>query len=326
MLKRMTAVLLTLSLLMFTFVGLAESAQPVAPSKVSLSKTEKVEKDRTITLTPVLKPTNAQTTFTWKSSKPGIATVDENGVVTGVKPGKTVITVTTANKKKATCTVTVTEVNVTGFEVQYEDVDGGNAAVDAGSATYLALAGHKLYPQIYGFEPTDAKQVFTWKSSKSSVASVNAKGVITCKKAGTAIITATARYGGLKMHIPVKVRANAKSYSIADQFGSFSGYDYYWYHTAAKKVYLKDGRIYIDMYVYNRYPYTIYKMSKQKVYLKMDRDSSYQYIGSYKATLKKNIKPEGVGTITLKTQKVDPTRVDLTEADAYCSGTAYWRW
>ncbi|MBR1560206.1 MAG: leucine-rich repeat protein [Clostridia bacterium] len=47
------------------------------------------------------------TTYTWTSGSKGVATVDGSGVVTGVKPGKAKITVTAANKKKATYTVIV---------------------------------------------------------------------------------------------------------------------------------------------------------------------------------------------------------------------------
>ena len=56
-----------------------------------------------------LNPATAQTTLTWKTNKPAIASVDGNGVVTAVKKGKAKITVTTYNKKKATITVNVVE-------------------------------------------------------------------------------------------------------------------------------------------------------------------------------------------------------------------------
>ena len=41
------------------------------------------------------------------SSSPDVATVDASGVVTAIKEVKTVITVTTANGKKATVTIRV---------------------------------------------------------------------------------------------------------------------------------------------------------------------------------------------------------------------------
>ena len=48
-----------------------------------------------------LSPKGAQAALTWTSSDPAIASVDDKGVVTAHKSGRVVITVTTANGKKA---------------------------------------------------------------------------------------------------------------------------------------------------------------------------------------------------------------------------------
>ena len=58
------------------------------------------------TLTPKLSPDTATTTYTWKSNRRKVATVN-NGVVTAVKPGTAKITVTTRNRKKCTIVVNV---------------------------------------------------------------------------------------------------------------------------------------------------------------------------------------------------------------------------
>ena len=62
-----------------------------------------------IKLKATISPKNATNKeVTWKSSKPGIASVDNKGNVKGKSKGKTKITVTTKDgKKKASCTVTV---------------------------------------------------------------------------------------------------------------------------------------------------------------------------------------------------------------------------
>ena len=57
-------------------------------------------------LTPQLSPSTAVTTYTWKTSRSKIVKVS-GGVITGVVKGTAKITVTTANKKKATITVKV---------------------------------------------------------------------------------------------------------------------------------------------------------------------------------------------------------------------------
>ena len=60
-------------------------------------------------LTAIISPTNATNqAVTWNSSDPTIATVDSTGNIVGVKAGKSVISVTTADGSKvATCTVEV---------------------------------------------------------------------------------------------------------------------------------------------------------------------------------------------------------------------------
>ena len=54
-------------------------------------------------------PISAETTLTWYSDKPEIASVDENGLVKGLAPGTCTITVMSSNQVEASCQVTVKE-------------------------------------------------------------------------------------------------------------------------------------------------------------------------------------------------------------------------
>ena len=63
-------------------------------------------------------PEDEYTKYTYTSGNKRVATVDKNGVIKGVKPGSTKITVKTANGLKAVCKVTVCK-----GEVKYEDYD-----------------------------------------------------------------------------------------------------------------------------------------------------------------------------------------------------------
>ena len=82
-------------------------------SQITLPETAHVSKqgdEGKIQLVPTLYPDNADDkTVEWKSSDTGIATVDENGYVTGVKSGEAVITAVTMDGSAliATCKVTV---------------------------------------------------------------------------------------------------------------------------------------------------------------------------------------------------------------------------
>lgn len=80
---------------------------------ISIDKTRTVELDQTLTLTPTFNPSNSTNKIvTWTSSDESVATVNNAGVVTPKKVGSTIITVTSQDgNKKATCTVTVTQVS-----------------------------------------------------------------------------------------------------------------------------------------------------------------------------------------------------------------------
>ena len=69
---------------------------------LSVSKTAKI--------TPVILPTSATNKkVIWGSSKPGVASIDSNGIVKALSPGKTIITAKTTDGSKlsASCMVTV---------------------------------------------------------------------------------------------------------------------------------------------------------------------------------------------------------------------------
>ena len=78
-------------------------------------------------------------TVTWSSSNEAVATVDQNGVVTGITPGTAVITVTTVDGGFTdTCTVTVLEPTVTKIEIMsmpYTTSFRYKAALDASGLT-----------------------------------------------------------------------------------------------------------------------------------------------------------------------------------------------
>ena len=124
--------------------------------------------------------TNASGKVTWKSSNTGIATV-ANGVVTGKKAGTATI-IASISGKTATYKVTVKN---RGISARVDQVYVGK------KATVKVIT--------YGVSGT-AK----FKSSNTKVATVNSKGVITGKKAGTTKITVTV--GKYKKVLTVKVK------------------------------------------------------------------------------------------------------------------------
>ena len=154
-------------------------ADAVAVTSVSVDATASVNVGKTTTLTAAVSPDNATNkNVTWASSNESIATVDENGVVTGVSAGEATITVTSVadDTKTATCTVTVTTVAVTGVSVD------ATASVNVGKTTTLTAA----------VSPDNAtNKNVTWASSNESIATVDENGVVTGVSAGEATITVT---------------------------------------------------------------------------------------------------------------------------------------
>ena len=114
----------------FKFIALDVSD----PTSVSLNKTSlALEIGKSYTLTKTVSPSNAATSYTWRSSNTSVATVDSNGKVTAKKAGTATITVKTSNGKTATCKVIVNLptpqitglANTTGgIKISWNKVDG----------------------------------------------------------------------------------------------------------------------------------------------------------------------------------------------------------
>jgi len=147
--------------------GEASCKVTVKKTKVTISNSSKsIERGESFTLSA---STSNNSAVTWKSSHKSIANVDDNGLVTGLKPGETTITAT-SNGSKASCKV----------KVRYPTVK-----LDRKKVTLYRGQSTKLTADVSsGVSPT-------WKSNKKSVAIINPDGTVTAIKNGTATITAT---------------------------------------------------------------------------------------------------------------------------------------
>ena len=97
----------------------------VEAESVEVSGEKHVAINGTVTLAATVSPENAtDKTVTWTTDNDKIATVDKNGVLTGVAEGKVVVTATTANGKTANISVYVTKVAIDGTQDEvYNTVD-----------------------------------------------------------------------------------------------------------------------------------------------------------------------------------------------------------
>lgn len=166
---------------------------PYAPTSVELEQgsTVNLGKGYELQLTAVLEPATAKSELKWKSSSTKVATVDENGLVTGIKTGSAKITVTTHNGKKDTVTIKVVDPNVVSAVVLEET---GTVLVSIGETISLNAE----------IQPSTAKTTLSWKSSSTKVATVDEDGVVEGVKTGTATITVQSK-NGKKDTVKVKV-------------------------------------------------------------------------------------------------------------------------
>lgn len=159
----------------------------VAVTGVKLDKTEaNVTVDGQITLKVTVSPDNAgNKEVEWSSSDSTIASVDNNGVVTGHKAGTATITVKTKDGgKTATCKVTVTDKVVAVTEVKLEKTTAEMKVGDTLTLTATVTPDNATNKKV------------TWKSDKTDIADVDANGKVTAKAKGTATITVTTEDGG----------------------------------------------------------------------------------------------------------------------------------
>ncbi len=116
---------------------------------------------------------------TWESSDDTIATVDANGMVSGLKGGDVTITATSegvSGTAQVTVANPVDTVEVSPDPLTMNVLDTHQMTANLADAAGNALTGRTV----------------TWRSDDTSVATVDASGVVTAKSAGTVNISATA--------------------------------------------------------------------------------------------------------------------------------------
>lgn len=151
---------------------------------------------KTTQLNAIFTPSNAANQkVKWTSSNRSMVTVDEDGLVKGLRTGTATVTATAAADASftATCTVTVVEesVAVTGVSLNKTKLVTGVGREVSLTATVL---------------PYDAtEQALTWSSSDSEVLTVQ-NGRLTPLKAGTATITVVSQDGDYKATCEVTVK------------------------------------------------------------------------------------------------------------------------
>lgn len=160
-----------------TVIPIPVAAVVVAPLPTSL------EVNAVGVLSAVTKDRSGNTltgrTVTWSSATPAVATVNSSGVVTGVVVGSSVIS---ATSEGVTGTSTVTIVPIPVASVTVTALPG---ALVAGTTSPLTVVTRDRNSALL------TGRTITYASGSTSVATIDASGVVTAVAAGSAVITAT---------------------------------------------------------------------------------------------------------------------------------------
>lgn len=185
-------------------VGYCHVSVKQAVSSITLSETSAVLQSgqKSFQIRAIVYPENAyDKTIIWTSTDNSVAKVNDNGLVTIVKPGKATIIATSKDNPAVTamCNITV-EVPVSSVSL-----DEKNKTMYVGDKARLS----------YLLQPSDASNnTVTWTSTNPSVASVDGNGLVKAKSVGTAVIIIKTSDGSMSDYCTITVKQTASSIKL----------------------------------------------------------------------------------------------------------------
>lgn len=184
----------------------------LSASSISLSKGKK----QTLK-TSIKGPKSIKHKLKYSSSNSRVASVDSKGRVTGKSSGTAIISVCLIDNKGQECISTKSSCVVKVYETTGIKLDSSSISLYVKDSTYISASVSGKSSKV------------TWKTSNSSVATVDSNGKVTGKKAGTCKITASANGKKATCIITVKdnwyqkVLSSSASYKIK---GAYDGKTY----------------------------------------------------------------------------------------------------
>jgi uncharacterized protein YjdB len=156
----------------------------VATVGVTLSASS-IQEQQTSRATAVLRDVSGNVltgrTVTWSSTDPTVASVDQSGRVTGVRPGATSI-VATSEGRTGSAPITVTATPVASLQLAPATMTLTTGAASTFAASLYDSQGNQL---------SFSGRPISWSSTSSSVATVNASGAVTAHTTGSTLIIAS---------------------------------------------------------------------------------------------------------------------------------------
>ena len=195
-------------------------------SSISLSKGKK----QTLK-TSIKGPKSIKHKLKYSSSNSSVASVDSKGCVTGKSSGTAIISVCLTDSKGQECISTKSSCVVKVYETTGIKLNSSSISLYVKDSTYISASVSGKSSKV------------TWKSSNSSVATVDSNGKVTGKKAGTCKITASANGKKATCIITVKDNWYQKVLQSSAQYkikGAFDNKTYTIYRTHFDKYRLVD--------------------------------------------------------------------------------------
>lgn len=241
------------------------------------------------------KPVNATySSLSWKSLNTDIATVDENGVVTGVAPGEATIVVSARDGGKCSKEIKITVKEVVPIsEIHFNEGQSDLAMYETGKFKFTTV-------------PADATtSTVRWYSDATNVVSINEEtGLYYVKSYGTATITV--KSGDVVQTLAVTVQPG----KINDDF-SYGATNWRGFSSDYSTAVIKDGkfvvtpgtnskasieRIYDTDFHAGNYPILAIKRTEPATTYSMVLDMwTNKDYGAYKGEMKKIENPDGDG-------------------------------
>ncbi len=162
------------------------TVNPIYVSSVTLSSKYKIiHPNETMQIVATVNPSSATyKNISWSSSNNEVATINEQGLITGVSEGETTITAQASNDITKTITIKVQNV------IEIEKI---SLSINAYDPLSLTLGKYKMTASIY---PENADNTtLTFESSNVDCVSVDNNGNLDCKNDGSSLITVRAENG-----------------------------------------------------------------------------------------------------------------------------------
>ena len=180
----------------------ASTTTIIEPTKIDIAGlTNGLSVGKTAEIVYNITPSSASNkNITWTSSNSSVATVDSNGIVTGVSAGKCTIMATTSNNITGSIEIEVKSntTSVTGIKI----VGSSSISMKVGGTRFLT----------YEITPSDASnKAVTYVSSNPNVVFVDSSGIMAGTGAGTAMVKVVTKDGEHVAYVNVTVTETTKS-------------------------------------------------------------------------------------------------------------------